>query len=116
MTIPDRTREAVLVERLHAKTMAKALAWTPAEHEGRYQVQVADYVVEIGEGAGSEPEILLCRAADGRALEIVTPELLSGDPEVAAGLRQVFAETYEGARRIALGVEAVVETLIQRLA
>ena len=91
-------------------------AWTPAEHEGRYQVQIGDYVVEIGEGAGADPEMLICRAADGRALEIVTPEVLSGDPETAAALRQIFAETYEGARRIALGVDAVVESLIQRLA
>jgi hypothetical protein len=116
MTIPERTREAVLVERLHAKTMARALAWTPAQHEDRYQVQVGDYVMEIGEGAEGEPEILICRLTDGRALEIVTPDILSGDPERATALRQVFAETYETARRIALGVEAVVESLIQRLA
>ncbi len=42
--------------------------------------------------------------------------MLSGDAETALRLRQVFAETYEGARRIALGVDAVVESLIQKLA
>lgn len=116
MTTPDRTREAVLVERLHARTAARSLAWTPTEHEGRYQVLVGDYVVEIGEGAAEAPEILICRAADGKALEIVTPEVLSGDPATAARLRTVFAETYDGARRIALGIDAVVESLIQKLA
>ena len=116
MSVPDRTREAVLVERLHARTTSRSLAWTPAEHEDRYQVNVGDYVVEIGEGTDGEPEMLICRAADGKALEIVTPQVLSGDAETALRLRQVFAETYEGARRIALGVDAVVESLIQKLA
>ena len=73
MSVPDRTREAVLVERLHARTTSRSLAWTPAEHEDRYQVNVGDYEVEIGEGTDGEPEMQICRAADGKALEIVTP-------------------------------------------
>lgn len=115
----DRSRDAIFVERLHAKSLARGLAWSPTEHEGRYQVQVGEFIVEIGDGGGdadhADPEILICRP-DGRALEILTPSLL---PEAvnADGVtqRQAFVETYEIARRIALGVDSVIENLIENL-
>lgn len=113
----DRSRDAIFVERLHAKTLARSLAWSRTEHEGRYQVQLGDYVVEIGEGAATAngPEILLC-AADGKALEVITPEMLEGANDVvAAARREAFEETYEGARRMALGVDAAIDDLIAAL-
>jgi hypothetical protein len=113
----DRSRDALFVERLHAKTLARGLAWARSEHEGRYQVRLGDYLVEIGEGAATArgPEILLC-GADGKALELITPEMLAGGrDEVAEARREAFEETYEGARRAALGVDAAIDTLITAL-
>jgi hypothetical protein len=114
----DRSRDAIFVERLHAKTLSRSLDWTPTEHEGRYQVRLGDYVVEIGEGAATAhgPEILLC-GADGRALEVITPEMLDDayEERTAAARREAFEQTYEAARRTALGVDAAIDTLITAL-
>jgi hypothetical protein len=119
MNAIDRTRDAVFVERLHARTLAKGLAWGQTAHEGRYQVNVGEFVVEIGDGAGEadhgELEILVCQP-DGRALEVLTAALLPeavGDHAISRN-RQ-FAETYEVARRMALGVDQVIEKLIETL-
>jgi len=111
----DRTQDAIFVERLHAKTLARGLEWVRTEHDGRYQVQIGDYVIEIGEGDEGEPEILVCDA-DGKAIEILTPDLL-GEPgaEGAPSRRRQVMETYEAARRLALGVDEVFETLIKSL-
>ena len=119
MNALDRTRDAIFVERLHSKTMARGLAWAQTENDGRYQVHVGEFIVEIGDGGGdaenADPEILICRP-DGRALEIITPAVLPvAHAEGAVPRRQAFAETYEAARRIALGVDSVLETLIANL-
>jgi hypothetical protein len=108
----DRSRDAVFIERLHAKTLARGVPWEPTEHDGRYQAQVGEFVIEVGEGA-ADPEILICRP-DGKALEILTPDSL-GEPEQGASRRQLFAETYEGARRSGLGVDRAIEALIHAL-
>jgi hypothetical protein len=104
----DRSRDALFVERLHAKTLARGLAWAPSEHEGRFSVALGDWLVEIGEGGpDGGAEILIC-GKDGQALELLSP----GPAETS---RQLFAETYEAARRIALGIDGVIETLIESL-
>lgn len=115
----DRTRDAIFVERLHAKTMVRGLVWAQTENDGRFQVHVGEFIVEIGDGSGdvenADPEILICRA-DGRALEIITPAVLpAAHGEGSVSRRQAFAETYEAARRIALGIDSVLETLIANL-
>ena len=110
----DRSRDAVFVERLHAKTIARGVAWTPTEHEGRFSVSVGEFTVEIGEGGADDPEVLICKP-DGKALELITADAL---PDPAAGAmprRQMFAETYEAARRTAMGVDHAIETLINAL-
>ncbi len=112
----DRTRDAIFIERLHAKSLARGLEWTPTEHEGRYQVTIGEFTVEIGEGGdtGVEPEILIIRG--GKALEILTPDLLPEPTQPGAiSRRQAFGETYEAARRIGLGVDRAIESLIQSL-
>ncbi|GAB5430545.1 MAG: hypothetical protein Devi2KO_40040 [Devosia indica] len=115
----DRSRDAIFIERLHAKTLARGLKWNLTEHEGRYQVQIGEFVVEIGEGVGSgdsaDIEVLICSPA-GKALEILTPEILQeSTSETAVPRRRAFAETYEAARRMALGVDQVIENLIEHL-
>ena len=113
----DRSRDAIFVERLHAKTLARSLEWSRTEHEGRYQVQLGEFLVEIGEGAATAngPEILLC-GPDGRALEVITPEMLTeGRQDVAAARREAFEQTYEAARRMALGVDLAIDSLIRVL-
>ena len=105
----DRSRDALFVERLHARTIARGIAWAPSEHDGRFAVELGDWLVEIGEaGADGGAEILIC-GKDGRALELIAPEPLDDS-------RRIFAETYEAARRIALGVDGVIDSLIERLA
>ena len=114
----DRSRDAIFVQRLHAKTMARRLDWARGEHDGRYHVKLGEFLVEIGEGAATleDPEILICDA-DGQAIEILTPDILAqnDNSEVGPARRQVFNETYEGARRIALGVDQVIDNLIVAL-
>ena len=115
----DRTRDAIFVERLHAKSLVQGLTWITTEHEGRYQVHVGEFIVEIVEGSGdpenADPEILICRP-DGRALEILTPSILpESRVEGVVSRRQAFGEIYEAARRMALGVDKVLEDLILKL-
>jgi hypothetical protein len=112
----DRTRDAQFVERLHAKSLARGLAWTRTEHDGRYQVHLGDFLIEVGDGVGGQPEILICDA-EGKAIEILTPDLLSEpDDAQAAERRQMFVEIHEAARRLALGIDAVLDALIDELA
>ena len=92
----DRSRDALFVERLHAKTLARGLAWAPTEHEGRYH------------------EVLIC-GADGRAMELLTPDLLPASAEGAPSREEAFAETFEGARRSATGVDRALDSLISAL-
>lgn len=110
----DRARDALLVERLHAKSVARGLAWTCAEHEGRFQTQLGEFVIEVGDGADGCPEILICDAA-GRAIELLTPELVEADEDALTARRRMFIETHEAARRMAMGVDQVIEALIDRL-
>jgi hypothetical protein len=110
----DRTRDALFVERLHAKSLARGLAWAPGEHEGRYQVHLGGFLVEVGDGADGCPEILICDAA-GKALEILTPDLVDGPDENGLSRRQMFVEVHEAARRLALGIDQVIESLIRQL-
>ena len=105
----DRTRDTLFVERLHAKTLARGLTWAPTEHEGRFQTRIGEFLIEIGEG-GEQHELLICRP-DGRALEMITPAQL-GSPAAA----DAFAETWEGARRSATGVDSAIDSLIAELA
>ena len=112
MSSLDRSRDAVFIEKLHAKSQAGGVPWETTEHEGRYQAQIGEFVIEIGEGE-SEPEILICRP-DGKALEILTPDLFS-DPGHSDPRPQLFAETYDSARRVAMGVDKAIESLIQAL-
>lgn len=108
MNALDRSRDALFVERLHAKSLAGSLAWTPSEHEGRFCVELGDWLVEIGEGgADNGAEVLIC-GKDGKALELLTPGL--GEDS-----RRIYAETYEAARRIALGIDGVIDSLIENL-
>jgi hypothetical protein len=113
----DRSRDAIFIERLHAKTMARSLPWSQTEHQGRFQVTLGGFLVEIGEGSAVDeaPEILIC-GDDGRAIELLTPGLMA-DPEtgLADARLRAFVETYEGARRIALGVDRVIDRLILAL-
>jgi hypothetical protein len=112
MTMLDRSRDALLIERLHTKTMARGLDWAPTEHDGRYQVELGNFLLEIGEaGADGEAELIIC-GQDGKALELITAEVFG--PE-AAERGRLLAETYEAARRIALGVDQVIDGLIDRL-
>ena len=113
----DRSRDAIFVARLHAKTMARRLPWVRAEHEGRYQVRVGDFLVEIADGAAAnqDPEILICDAA-GQAIEILTADLLvEANAQIGDARRMAFVETYEAARRIALGVDRMIDDLIVAL-
>ena len=113
----DRSRDALFVERLRAKTLARGLAWARGEHEGRYQVQLGAFLVEVGEGAGGDPEILIC-GDDGQAIELLTPALLAeaaDDPGADQARAHAFVEIYDAARRIALGVDKVIDTLILTL-
>ena len=111
----DRSRDALFVERLHAKTLARGLAWAPTEHEGRYQSKIGEFVIEIGEAAGGDDhEVLIC-SADGRAMELLTPDLLPPAQEGAPARADAFAETYEGARRSATGVDHALDSLISAL-
>ncbi len=111
----DRTRDALFVERLHAKTLARGIQWQPTEHEGRYQARIGEFVIEIGEGAGGEEHELLICGADGRAMELLTPDLLTPAAEGAPSRQEAFAETYEGARRAATGVDKAIDSLIAAL-
>lgn len=115
----DRSRDAIFVQRLHAKTMARRLAWARGEHDGRYHVRLGDFLVEIGEGGVADPEdpeIMIC-GPDGRAIEILTSQVLAenDNAEIGPARRHVFVETYEAARRIALGVDQVIDDLIVAL-
>ena len=113
----DRSRDALFVERLHAKTLARGLRWACGEHEGRYQVQLGQFLVEVGEGARGDPEILICDD-DGRAIELLSPALLAENdngPDVERARARAFDEIYEAARRMALGVDQVIDTLIVTL-
>ena len=99
----DRSRDAIFVARLHAKTMARRLPWVRAEHEGRYQVRVGDFLVEIADAAG-------------QAIEILTADLLvEANAQIGDARRMAFVETYEAARRIALGVDRMIDDLIVAL-
>ena len=58
------------------------------------------------------------RLDDGRAIELLSPALLAendNDPDVERARARAFDEIYEAARRMALGVDQVIDTLIVTL-
>ena len=81
--------------------------------------QLGEFLVEIGEGAATleDPEILIC-GDDGQAIELLTPALLAeaaDDPGADQARAHAFVEIYDAARRMALGVDKVIDTLILTL-
>lgn len=99
MQTSQTTNDATFIERLRDRTLARSLAWSRTEHDGRYTVRLGDYVVEIGASAATTPEVMLSRA-DGRTLELYRADSRGG--RVAEARRLAFEQTYAAARTIAL--------------
>ena len=83
--------------------------------EGRkaFQQIVRDALAQAAQDGWRE--ILICDAA-GQAIEILTADLLvEANAQIGDARRMAFVETYEAARRIALGVDRMIDDLIVAL-
>jgi hypothetical protein len=104
-------RIAKLVERLHEKTKARAIAWGETPNES-FQASFAHYTVELSrEGADV---FLGIYNEEGRILESVSDEMIKTQPGLARQGIMLY-DLYAMARRTALGSDEAIEDLISSL-
>ena len=102
-------RIATLIDRLHAKTKARALAWE-RNPEGNFQTSFPDYTVELSEDDDLNFWIQIYNE-EGEKVEAVSD----------TGLRRLgmsstkLLELHDMARRMALGSDEAIEKLIAAL-
>jgi hypothetical protein len=105
-------RIAKLIERLHEKTKAKTIAWEKSP-SGNFEASFPNYTVELSQG-GSTRLFLTIYNEEGDMLDKISDETLMTEAELFDhGL--MLGELYGMARRIALGSDQAIESLISAL-
>ena len=107
-----------LVRRLHERTTAGEIDWERTPHEGSYQCSFTSYVMQIRTRPSRHEEdaldyVLLIMDDVGRLIESVDDEEFTH-----MGMEDAYAilvETYNLARRRALGTDAAIEDLLREL-
>jgi hypothetical protein len=108
-----------LVERLHSRTEHREIQWQKSSPD-TFETSFPNYTVEVGQFSGfPEPTTYLkIYNEEGEVLEMVQdPELRTGD--FVAGYDDRYQvklrEIYQMARRIALGTDEAIDSLISAL-
>ena len=90
-------------------------AWEPTVYEQRFQLDFTDYTIQIESEFSEElGETITLRILDNdnRVIEQVTE---GGLREIMDDAYKAMGELYAGARRIATGVDAALDTLLEEL-
>ena len=108
-----------LVERLHSKSERREIQWQKSVPDA-FETSFPNYTVEVGQISGSPESTTYLKIynEEGEVIEFVQDqELRSGafyssdDDKYQTKLR----ETYQMARRVALGTEEAIDNLIMAL-
>ena len=105
-------RIAKLVDRLHEKTEARAIAWEKSP-SGNFQASFPRYTVELSQGRDMNVYVTIYND-EGDILERVSDKnLIDNQGTLEEGL--VLNALYDIARRIALGSDEAIDNLISAL-
>ena len=114
-----------LVQRLHARTRDGKVDWETTHIEGLFAVQLGEFVLRLKQipdpDYPDQPDFKLdVEDASGRTIERITNTTLRpvNDRLTEEGLSpyNLMERTFDMARRKALGVDDVLETILQGLA
>ena len=115
---------AELVYRLHQKTTMGEINWEGTVTPGVYQASFSDYSIQISlrpseESRGAKDVVISVFGDDGNEIESFT------DPDIQSEWLEEFShtampypimhETYEIARRLALGTEQAINQILSEL-
>jgi hypothetical protein len=110
-----------LARRLNTQTRSGKIAWEKTSEEGVYEADFAGYAVQLSEVADEEPVyfvrifnddgVLLEEFSDEDVTEIVN-RTAPTEPSV---MFELMAETYRRARRVAMGVDRAVDSILSAL-
>jgi hypothetical protein len=109
-----------LIERLHAKTERGEIPWKKVDSAAvdGFEASFPNYTVEVARTKDQQKLVLRIYNQDGDALESVFDyELRIGNIRDGYDVRfeNLLHETYQMARRIALGTEKAIDELISVL-
>lgn len=109
-------KRLTLLKLLHERTLQGKLAWKPTPIAREYTVEFSAYVVgivqELNEDADNDYVMCIVDAENNMIDEIYDEDLEEDDDVIPFILMQ---ETFREARRIALGLEAALDSLIAEL-
>ena len=120
----EKNRLVLLLNRLHKKTLDRKVTWEPTAKEGAFQLAFSEYVVRLFQQQNPrDPDgtdyVLSIVNKDESVIDSIDDEELTaflraqGDEETS-GYRWM-GEMYSAARRIALGTEAAIDSLLEEL-
>ncbi len=113
------SKRALLAERLFSKTKAGELNWQETADENVYQVAFPGYALHIGEREFEDEPYIFIRLynADGALMEDFDDGDLRNDvlPAGQASFYGMMLETYNSARRVAMGVERALDKILEEL-
>lgn len=105
-----------LIARLHQRTLDGDLAWEETAEEGVYQLAFPDYAMRFSRRWDRDEScfdyVLSIHNDEGTLIEEVTDATIL---QQLPNAYRIMEETYETARRTAMGVEKALDALIARL-
>ena len=113
----EKPKTAILVERLHQSTVKGAVPWEETEEKGVYQAAFPPYSIRISERDDGTPEpdyVLSIYNEEGTLVDEIVPSVVHEYIPSGESYR-LFKSMYETARRIAMGLEAALDKILEAL-
>ena len=111
-----------LARKLHKQTRAGHVEWEKTNEEGVFEADFAGFAVQLSEAIAEEEPVYFIRIFDREGVlleefsdEDATEILNRTTPTEPSVMFEVLAETYRGARRVAMGVDKAVDSILSAL-
>lgn len=106
---------AMLVRKLHEKTIGAELEWEPTDEDGVFQVAFPEFTIRVSMHQVSDVDVyylISIHDSRGNLIEQVNDEQLKEDIPDSYVLMKAM---YEAARRKALGVDEALDNILSQL-
>lgn len=110
---------AKLIQKLHKLSRKGLIRWEEGLHDGTFQVNFASYTVSISDRGVDDSSFFVISVFDshGKLIDAVSDEELDRelDSKQHGSFYKIMGEIYENARRIALGADDAISSILTSL-